>query len=98
MTRDPTQRLCLISRAVADGQPVAAVVFHGGNVEEPLDSGFVLLAPDDSFDPDDHDAETGWAVVCLGCLIDDHPEAGRGIDLAREHGAAVVRAGEWEPE
>jgi hypothetical protein len=26
--------------------------------------------------------------MCLGCLIDDHPEIGRGLDLAREYGVA----------
>ena len=30
----------------------------------------------------------GVTLVCLHCLLDDHPELGRGLDLAREHGAA----------
>jgi hypothetical protein len=29
-------------------------------------------------------------------LIDDHPEIGRGLDMAREHGAAdLAESGEW---
>jgi len=25
-------------------------------------------------------------LVCVDCLLDEHPELGRGLDLAREHG------------
>jgi hypothetical protein len=34
--------------------------------------------------------------VCLHCLIDDHPEIGRGLDIAREYGVADLdENGEW---
>jgi hypothetical protein len=34
--------------------------------------------------------------VCLDCLIDDHPELGRGLDIAREYGVADLDdSGEW---
>jgi hypothetical protein len=38
------------------------------------------------------------AIVCMHCLIDDHPELGRGLDLAKHHGGAFsydATADEW---
>jgi hypothetical protein len=64
----------------------------------PSDSGFTVLfddAPDpgDVDDPIDH---PGIAMVCLHCLIDDNPEIGRGLDLARKYGLADLDDdGEW---
>ena len=56
----------------------------------PADSGFTVLfddapEPEDVEDPTDH---PGIALVCLHCLLDDHPEIGRGLDIAREYGVA----------
>jgi hypothetical protein len=34
--------------------------------------------------------------VCLRCLVNDHPELGRGLDIAREYGVADLdENGEW---
>jgi hypothetical protein len=73
----------------------------------PGDSGFSVLFSD-APDPDDIPTESleelppGITLVCLHCLIDDHPEIGRGLDIAREHGVADLdENGEWvvgEPE
>ena len=41
------------------------------------------------------EAPPGITLVCLDCLIDEHPEIGRGLDIAREHGAAALEDGEW---
>jgi hypothetical protein len=68
--------------------------------EEPMaeiDSGFVLLF-DDAPDPDDvrnplRDRRIDW--LCLHCLIEEYPEIGRGLDLARQHGAADLIDGDW---
>ena len=35
--------------------------------------------------------------VCLDCLLDEHPELGRGLDIALEHRGAEWRDGEWVP-
>lgn len=51
---------------------------------------------DDAPDPEDLDSAElpedelppGITLVCLHCLIDDHPEIGRGLDIAREYGVA----------
>lgn len=69
------------------------------------DSGFNLIyedapAPSEVTGPDD--PRLTW--VCLHCLIDEHPEIGRGLDLAKQFGAADLdESGEWvgrsfEPE
>jgi len=64
----------------------------------PSDSGFSVLfsdAPDpDELDEDGQHPEV--AIVCLDCLIDDHPEIGRGLSIAREYGLADLdESGEW---
>ena len=39
---------------------------------------------------------TPTSLVCLHCLLDDHPGVGRGLDIAREYGVADLGAsGEW---
>jgi hypothetical protein len=55
----------------------------------PGDSGFSVLF-DDAPDPEDVQGpeHPGISLVCLHCLLDDHPELGRGLDLARERGVA----------
>ncbi len=64
------------------------------------DSGFSLLfedAPDPGDLPDvAGELPPGISLVCLGCLLDDHPEVGRGLDIAREYGVADLGDdGEW---
>lgn len=53
------------------------------------DSGYAVL-----FTPDP-DPEGTMVVWCLHCLIEKRPEVGRGLDLAREYGAADLVDGEW---
>jgi hypothetical protein len=67
----------------------------------PWDSGFSVLF-DDAPDPDDlpppsaEELPDGITVVCLHCLLDDHPELGRGLDIAREHCVADLdERGQW---
>lgn len=76
---------------------------HSIGYEEPLgptDSGFSVVFSD-APDPDElEEAELdelpeGITLVCLGCLIDEYPELGRGLDLARSFGAADLVDGVW---
>jgi hypothetical protein len=62
----------------------------------PWDSGFTVIF-DDAPDVEELDVEDeGSALVCLSCLIDDHPEIGRGLDIAREYGVSDPdEHGEW---
>jgi hypothetical protein len=61
------------------------------------DSGFTVLF-DDAPDPDEVEGpdDPRISVVCLSCLIDDHPELGRGLDIAREYSVADLdENGAW---
>ena len=55
------------------------------------DSGFSVLF-DDAPDPDEVQGpdDPRITLVCLDCLIDDHPEIGRGLEIARRFGVADV--------
>ena len=59
----------------------------------PSDSGYsVILSDVDPNDDDSSDSE----LVCLHCLVDDQPEVGVALDLAREHGQVDLdENGEW---
>ena len=78
-------------------EPPAFSIGH----EEPMwpgDSGFTVLF-DDAPDPEDAGRagqHPAISLVCLHCLIDDHPEIGPGLDIAREYGVADLdEDGEW---
>ena len=84
---------------VLGSEPPAFSIGH----EKPIwpgDSGFTVLF-EDAPDPDDlhHDGDelpAGTSLVCLGCLLDDHPGLGRALDIAREYGVADLdEDGEW---
>ena len=65
-------------------QPPAFSIGH----ERPLwpgDSGFTVLF-DDAPDPDEVQGpdDPRISLVHLDCLLDEHPELGRGLDIARE--------------
>ncbi len=56
------------------------------------DSGFYVVL-EDAPEPDDVSDDEPTQLVCLECLIEEHPELGQGLDLAREHGEI-----EWDRE
>ena len=64
--------------------------------KSPHDSGFTILF-DDAPDPGDvteDDPCITW--VCLHCVINDHPEIGPGLDIARQHLVAELdENGDW---
>jgi hypothetical protein len=67
-------------------------VIHG-------EGGFTLLdAEMQDENPDDHELEE-FHAVCLDCLIETHPEAGTGMDLARVGGSSrFVEGHGWMEE
>jgi hypothetical protein len=71
----------IVDRAILRGAPIRAVSYL--QPEHEWDSGFALLSG-----PPDSAAET--ALVCLQCIIDDHPEIAHGLDQARQHGEAII--------
>jgi len=76
--------------------PPLAVWYENPGPEFPHHSGYLFLA--DAPDPDEV-TEDDLEGFCLHCLIDRWPEVGRGLDLAREHGAADYDADSqtWQP-
>jgi hypothetical protein len=82
--------------AVVWGSEPPAFSIGYGEPLGPQDSGFTVLF-DDAPDPEDVDEvppdrdaleRAGITFVCLHCLLNDNPEIGRGLDIAREHGVA----------
>jgi hypothetical protein len=73
--------------------------FSIGYVEPmwPGDSGYTVIF-DDAPDQEkvDRPEQPETSLVCLHCLIEDHPEIGSGLDIAREYGVADLNDdGEW---
>jgi hypothetical protein len=69
--------------------PIVGVQHHP---EDDLgEAGYTIVfidAPEDLDAMSDEQADELARTVCLHCLIDEHPEVGRGLDLALEHGSA----------
>lgn len=84
-------RLAVISDAVHQGQPVTRVLYGEG--------GFTLLDAEMADEnPDEHELEE-FHVVCLDCLIDQHPEVGAGMDIAKRAGSSrFVEGHGWMEE
>lgn len=76
----PHTRLAVVSDGVHQGQPVTRVI-HG-------EAGFTFLdsAVQDE-NPHDHELEE-FHVLCEACVIEQHPEAGTGMDIARRGGSS----------
>jgi len=76
---------------VHQGRPVTRVICGDG--------GFTLLdAEMADEDPNDHEISE-FHAVCLDCLIEQHPEAGRGMDVARDGGSSrFVEGHGWMEE
>jgi len=86
----PRSELAVISEGVHQGQPVTRVLN--------TDGGFTLLDAEMADEnPDEHYLEE-FHVVCVDCLLEGHPEAGRGMDLARRAGSSRFHAGVWMEE
>jgi len=79
--------MSLVTRSVMHGAPVVGVLY-----QEPLDdqdSGYrVWSAVDDTFDT--KSVRRRRALVCVRCLLVDHPEVGALMDRARARGADGV--------
>jgi hypothetical protein len=77
--------------AVGSQPPIVRISFL--EPEDDWDSGYLILYSDA---PDlDNEVDDATTLVCVHCLVDHDPEAGRGLDLARQHGGASLDDGEW---
>jgi hypothetical protein len=77
----------IVDSAILEGAPIRAVSYL--KPEHEWDSGFCLF----STEPDEPVERT--ELVCVGCLLDDHPDIARGLELARRRGEAIRDRGEW---
>jgi hypothetical protein len=70
------------------GAPIRAISYLVPDDE--WDSGYACwsVTPERAADIDDE-------LICINCLLGDHPEAGRGMDFAREHGEAIRDKDTW---
>jgi len=79
-----------ITQAVADGQPVTALLWHDPGPHP--HSGFLALA-----DTDLDQADGDYMQMHGQCLTADNPGIEDGLHLALEHGAAHLIDGQWQP-
>jgi hypothetical protein len=82
-----TTTLAAVTPAVEAGASPIRVLYFAE------DETFLLLDADAPEDPNDCDQEL--TVVCAHCLLEHHPQAGRGMDIARRAGEARLRGGAW---
>jgi hypothetical protein len=82
-----TGQLVIVDSAILEGAPIQAVSYLKPAHE--WDSGFCLF----STEPDQPVERT--ELVCVGCLLDNHPEVARGLELARACGEAIHRGDKW---
>jgi hypothetical protein len=61
------------------------------------DRSYLVLDADTPEDPSAV-SERDLRPICLGCLLDRHPEAARGMDVAQRTGGARLVEGQWLEE
>lgn len=74
-------------------QGVPAGVVHDYEADPELGPAFTLVL--DRERDDDETPMNDYALVCMHCLIDEHPELGRAMDLAKRTGSAFRIDGSW---
>jgi hypothetical protein len=80
-------------RAVLAGAtPTLVIDVREGKIRP--SQGFIVLDRDrdDDVIPDDYE------FFCLNCFVDERPELGRALDLAKQSGSACRIDGEWQAE
>ena len=85
-----------VALVIGSERPVDSVLYREPMF--PWDAGFDVLMDDAPYYADDlKENDERVQPVCLHCLINQWPELGKGLDLAREHGEAGYDAerGEW---
>jgi hypothetical protein len=66
--------------------------------EDDWDSGYMVIYSDVADLEDDaleRELEDSAGLICMHCLVNEYPEAGRGLDLARRHGGAELDGETW---
>jgi hypothetical protein len=78
----------IIDPGVVGGDPIHAISYL--QPEHEWESGFAAWSV-----PPERADDRGSQLICLACFLDDHPEASRGMDLARRHGQAIYDGNDW---
>jgi hypothetical protein len=76
----------ICDQGVVDGDDVVAISWL--RPEHEWDSGYCLFAGGPEEDVE-------GSLLCLDCLLDEHPDIRDGLDLAREHGEAIRDGDDW---
>jgi hypothetical protein len=79
----------IVEEDFVEGEPIKAISCL--QPEHEWESGFALFAG-----PPDEDPDT--TLVCLNCLIEDHPQITHDLEFARQHGQVCLRSGEGPAE
>jgi hypothetical protein len=69
-------KVAVVSNRVLSGEPIAEVKWF--EPENEKDSGFIVIAAGDT--PDNVD---DYRSICIHCLLDDYPEAGKLMQWAK---------------
>ena len=66
--------------------------------EERWETGHMVVL-EDVPEPEELSGDESSRLVCVDCLLEEQPEVGSGLDLARVHGQVVwdVSSGGWVP-
>lgn len=83
----PQKLNCAISKTVLEGALITGVLWE--NPVADTDSGFRCWSEADD-ELDDETYANSRCLVCLHCLIEEHPEAGALMDRARIDGWAIA--------
>jgi hypothetical protein len=76
----------LVEQGILEGEPIVAVSYLDPIAD--WDSGLAASSSEPNQVGD-------CKPVHVGCFIDEHPEAGEGMDIARQHGEATRAGSEW---
>jgi hypothetical protein len=78
----------IVDQGILDGDPAIAISYLEPEAE--WDSGFAVWSV-----PPEKAADIDSELLCINCLLGDYPEAGRGMDLARQQGEAICDGRVW---
>jgi hypothetical protein len=86
--------VAIVDRVAYEGQQQFTWVQHD-EPDDPQDSGFALLGDEALELLPDNIPDERLITVCLHCLIDQHPDVGKGLDVARQTGKAIRDDDDW---
>jgi hypothetical protein len=83
-----SQDLVIVDDGVAAGEPITGVSYL--EPTETWDSGYACFSV-----PPNQLADTTTGVMHVHCVLDQQPDVGRGMDVARRHGETIRDGDDW---